>query len=154
MVVSDDYSPVRVAENDLGTHLYKFVHEEKSAFEHFLMYQHTSFALCGNYQHDTEKVWSESRPWCICNGHYGAVHERINGIAFLGRDENVVTALLQMYSQSPETLRNDAEVLPGHILDGYRTSCQCCHADETADLDHVRKNLVGRSMEDVNTCNR
>ena len=52
-----------------------------------------------------------------------------------------------MDSEPAETLRDNAQVLPGNVLDGNRTPGQCGHAYETAHLDHIRKNPVRCSMK-------
>ena len=50
VIMSDYYGAVRVAQNDLCSHVYQFVHKEEAAFKHLLMNQHAAFRLCGNYQ--------------------------------------------------------------------------------------------------------
>ena len=56
MVMPYHDSPMRVAKDDLSSHIDELVHEEKTALKHLLMYEHASTALCGCYKHDTEKV--------------------------------------------------------------------------------------------------
>ena len=109
--MSDDYGPVRIAEDNLGSHFYEPVHEEKTAFEHFLVYEDTAFALSGHHKHYTQQVRGQSGPRSIRNGHYGTVEEGFYDIAFLLGDENVVSPLFEVDPQSPETFRDDAEIV-------------------------------------------
>ena len=138
---------MRVAENDLGTHLYQAVNEEKPALEHLLVDEDTAPALgCHDQQH-TQEVRCESRPWGIRNSHYGTVHERVDYVALLLRNENVISPLLQIHSQSPEALRDYAEILVGDILYGDAAAVHCGHSDETSHLQHIRQNPVPCSAQ-------
>ena len=47
-VQSDNGSPVGITQDDLRTHIDKFVHEEEAAFEHLLVDEDGSFCLCCN----------------------------------------------------------------------------------------------------------
>jgi hypothetical protein len=49
---TDHGGPVRVAENNLGSHIDQLVYKKQPAFEHFLMDKDRSTGLCGHYQHD------------------------------------------------------------------------------------------------------
>ena len=143
----DHDSPVRVAENDLGTHLYQAVNEEKPALEHLLVDEDTAPALgCHDQQH-TQEVRSQTRPRSIRNRHYRAVHKRVYDITFLLGDENIIATLLQIDSDSSETFGNDAEILMGDILDGDAAAVHCGHSDETSHLQHIRQNPVPCSAQ-------
>ena len=111
MVVTYDDCAVRVAEDNLGSHINQFVREEKPAFEHLLMNQHATLALRCHHEHHRKKVRSETRPWGIGNGEDGTVEERLYFVTFLLGDEDVVTPLLKFYPETSETLGNDAEVV-------------------------------------------
>ena len=111
MVVSDHHGAVRVAENDLRSHVDELVHEEQPALEHLLMDEHTALALGGHHKHHAQKVRCKPRPRCIRKRHDGTVKERLDDIALLLRDKNIVPPLLQLYAKSAESLRNDAEIL-------------------------------------------
>ena len=52
--MTDDNGAVRVAEDNLRSHIYQLVHKEQTAFEHFLMNEYTTFCLGGNHQQHTE----------------------------------------------------------------------------------------------------
>lgn len=45
--MTDDNGAVRVAEDNLRSHIYQLVHKEQTAFEHFLMNEYTAFCLGG-----------------------------------------------------------------------------------------------------------
>ena len=115
-VVSDDDCTVRVAKYYLCPHIDEFVHEKESALEHFLVYQHTTFGLCGNNEHYTEQVGRKPRPRSVGYGHYGAVHKRLYSVAFLLGDEYGVATLLYVYAQTPEAIGNDTEFVVCHIF--------------------------------------
>ena len=73
MIVSDYYGTVRVAKDDLRTHVDQFVHKEQAALKHLLMDQYASFGLGGYHEHHTQQVGCQSRPGSVGNGHDGAV---------------------------------------------------------------------------------
>ena len=50
VVVAYHHSPVRVAQQNLRTHVYQMVHEEKPAFEHLLVYELKVVQARANYQ--------------------------------------------------------------------------------------------------------
>ena len=75
MVVSDYYGTVRVAKDDLSTHVDELVYKEQAAFEHLLVDQYASFGLGGHYEHHAQQVGCQSRPGGVGNGHDGAVDE-------------------------------------------------------------------------------
>ena len=67
-VVPYHHRPVRVAEDDLGAHVYQSVDEEQTAFKHLLVDEHTATCLGGHYQHNAQQIRRKARPWCISNG--------------------------------------------------------------------------------------
>ena len=111
------------------------------------MDEDASLALGGHHQHHGQKVWSESGPGGIGEGHDGAVQEGFYLVAVLLGDEDVVSALLQPDAQAAECVRDNAQVVPGYVLDGNGTAADGGHADERAHLDHVRENLVLRAVQ-------
>ena len=52
MVMPHDYRPMRVAKDNLRTHVNQFVHEEKAGFKHLLMYQYGALCLRRHHQKD------------------------------------------------------------------------------------------------------
>src|SRR5580704_1492261 len=50
----DDRSPMRIAQNNLSTHINQFIYEEQAAFKHFLMHQDATPCLSGNDQNNTQ----------------------------------------------------------------------------------------------------
>lgn len=60
MVVAYDDSPMRIAQYDLGSHIYEFVYEKQTAFKHLLMYEHTALALGSDHQKYAQQVGSET----------------------------------------------------------------------------------------------
>ena len=95
MVVAYDYGAVWVAKDNLRTHIYEFVHEEESAFEHFLVNQYAAFALGCNHEHNREQVRGEPWPGGVGYGQNGPVKKGFDFITVLGRNEDVVAALLE-----------------------------------------------------------
>ena len=55
-VVPHDNGAVGVAQDDLRTHLYELIDEEKAAFEHFLMEKHRAACLRGDDDEYAEQV--------------------------------------------------------------------------------------------------
>ena len=49
-VVPYHHCSVGVAEDNLCTHVYQFIHEEEAALEHLLVYQHRAARLRRHYQ--------------------------------------------------------------------------------------------------------
>ena len=145
--MSDYYGAVRVAEYNLGTHFNQAVNEEEPALEHFLVNQYAASALGGHDQKHAQEVRGQAGPRGVRYCHNRPVHERIYNVAFLLRDEDIVTALLQVHSYSPETLRDDAEILVGDVLYGDAAAVHCGHSDETSHFQHIRKNLVFGSFQ-------
>ena len=152
MVVAYDNGPVGVAENDLGAHINELVHEEEPALEHLLVNEHAALALGGDDEHHAQKVRGEARPRSVGKSHYGAVDEGFYLVAFLGGDIDVVPLLEQLHSQAAETLRDDAEVLPGDIFDGEFTLGDGRHSYEGADFNHIGKDPVAGSMQFLYSC--
>lgn len=64
VVMTDDNGAVRVAEDNLSSHIYQLVHKEQTAFEHFLMNEYTAFCPGGNHQQHTEQVCVSSGQVC------------------------------------------------------------------------------------------
>src|SRR5690606_5254378 len=54
LVKSNYRSPVGVTENNLCAHINQFIHKKQPAFKHFLMDQHVTLGLCGNYEYDAQ----------------------------------------------------------------------------------------------------
>ncbi len=142
MIMADDNGAVRIAEDDLGAHVYEAVNEEQPALEHLLVDEDAAFALGGYDQHHGQKVRGEAGPGGIGKGHDGTVQEGLNLVAFLLRDKDIVPSLLQVYAKAAEGVRDDAEVVVRYVLDGDAAAADGGHADEGAHLDHVRQDLV------------
>ena len=75
MVMSDDNSPVRVAQYYLCPHVYQPVNKEEPALEHLLVDKYAAFALRGHHEHDTQEIRGETGPRSIGYSHYGAVQK-------------------------------------------------------------------------------
>ena len=150
--MSYHHCPVRVAEYDLSTHIDELVHEEETAFKHLLMNQNTSLALGCSHKHHAEKVRRNTRPWGIGYIQDRSVKEGIDHITLLLRDEDVIATAFKVDSKSAESVRNHAQFIISHILDGYRTLTHCRKSDEGTDLDHVRKNSMLGSSELLHSC--
>ena len=107
VVMSDYYGAVRVAQNDLRSHVYQFVHEEEAAFKHLLMNQHAAFRLCGNYQQYAQQVRRQSGPGRIGYCHDRTVYEGFYLISILGRHINIIAPLFHFDTQTSETVGDD-----------------------------------------------
>ena len=110
MVVTDHDSPVRVAKDDLGSHVDQTVNEEQPALEHLLMDKHASPALGGDNENHAQKVWREARPRGVGDGHDRPVHEGLDNITLLLGNKDVIPSLLKLDAQPAETLRYDSEI--------------------------------------------
>ena len=94
--------PVRIAKNDLRSHVDQFVDKEETAFEHLLMDQHTADSLRRHNEEDTQSVRRQSRPGSIGNRHNRAVDKRLDLIRIVCRDMDIVTDLFDCNSQATE----------------------------------------------------
>ena len=153
MVVADDHRPVRVAEDNLRAHVDEAVHEEQAALEHLLVDEHAALALGGHHQHHGQEVRRKAGPGGIGQGHDGTVQERVNLIAVLLRDKDVIPLLLQLDAQAPESVRNDAQVIIGGVFDGKAALADGGHADEGAHLNHVGEDLVQGAVQGFHAVN-
>ena len=130
MVMSHDHSPVRVTENDLSAHVDELVDKEETALEHLLMDQDATSALGRHHEDDADEVRRKARPWSICHMQYRTIQEGIDHIALLLRNIDVVTATLQIHTETAESLRNHSQFVISHILDGKRTAVHGRQSDE------------------------
>ena len=142
---------MRVAQDNLGTHIYQLVDEEQTALEHLLMYQYRAASLSSHYDEHRKEVRCESRPRCICQSQNGAVDERVDDVVRLTWDEEVVALYFYLNAQSAECVWNDTKLTYGTILDAYAVAHHCCHTDERAYLNHVRQNTVFGTMQRLDT---
>ena len=147
VVVADDHGAVRVAENDLRAHIDQVVHEEQTAFKHLLVNQHGALRLGGDHEHHADQVGGQAGPGGVGDRHNGAVQIGVDAILLLGRDKDVVAPLLKMDAQPAETLRDDAQMIVGDILDGERAAGHRGHCDEGADFDHIGQDRVLRAVK-------
>lgn len=106
-----DDGTVRVAENNLCTHVDKAVYEEQTALEHFLMEQHRAASLCRHHDKYAEQVGCQSLPRCVGYRHDCTVDERVNYVMFLVWDIEIIPICLHFHTHSAECIRDDAEVL-------------------------------------------
>ena len=108
MVVTYHHGTMRVAKDNLRTHVDEFIHKEETALEHLLMEEDTTASLGSHYQQDGEKVWSQAWPRSIRESHDGAVDEGIDDIMLLFRNKEVVALYLDFHTQAAEGIRNDS----------------------------------------------
>ena len=71
-------------------HVDEFVDEEESAFKHFLVEEDASSGLCGHDEEHREQVGCQSWPWCVGDGHDGAVDEGVDLIGVMPWYDDVV----------------------------------------------------------------
>jgi hypothetical protein len=74
-VVTHDDGSMRVAENNLRTHVYQTVDEEQAALKHLLMKQHTATSLRSHDDKYAEQVRRQSGPWGVGQRHDGTIDE-------------------------------------------------------------------------------
>ena len=129
-VDADDGGAVRVAEDDLRTHIDELVDEEESRLEHLLMDKDDAACLGGSDEEDGQKVGREARPGCVGNGHDGAIDERVDLIMVVGGYIEVVAALFDGDAETTEGIGNDAEVGHGDVGDGEFGARHGSHTDE------------------------
>ena len=55
-VVSYDNGTMRIAKDDLGTHVNQLIDKEQTTLKHFLMEKNTSLCLSGNHKQNGEQV--------------------------------------------------------------------------------------------------
>ena len=115
------------------------------------MEKHTSASLGCHHEEHRQEVWRKSWPWCICQGHDGAINERVNHIVLLFRNEEVIALYLHLHTESAEGIRNDTQVLHRHILDTDAGSTHGSHTDEGTHLDHIRQDAMLGAMQLLHT---
>ena len=147
--MADDYGTVRVAENNLRSHINQLVYEEQAAFKHFLMNQHAAFGLCRHNEHDTQQVRSEPRPGGVGYRHDGAVDKRFYLVCFLCGNVNIIASLFELDAQTAEALGDDSQILVRNILNGDFTFRHGCHTDKAANLNHIGQYGVLCAMQSV-----
>ena len=145
--MSDYYSTVGVAENNLCTHVDESVYEEQTALKHLLMEEYRALCLRGHHDEHRQEVGRQSGPRCIGQRHDGAVDKRVDDIMCLTGHEQVVALHLHLHAQSAEGIGNDAQVLQRHVLDANAASTHGRHTDERAHLNHVGQQAVLRPTE-------
>ena len=62
VVMTHNHGSVRVAQDDLSSHVDELVNEEQTALKHFLVDEHCALGLCGYHKHDAQQVWRQSWP--------------------------------------------------------------------------------------------
>ena len=67
--MTDHYGTMRVAKNDLSSHIYQSVDEEQSALKHLLMEKHGTLGLRGHHNQDAQQVGGKPRPRRVTDGH-------------------------------------------------------------------------------------
>ena len=147
MVVTYHHGTVRVAKNDLRTHIDEFIHKEETTLEHLLMEEDATASLGSHYQQDREKVWSQTWPRSIRESHDGAVDKGIDDIMLLFWNEEIIALYLDFHTQAAEGIRNDSQILDRYVLDADTSTTHGSHSDEGTHLDHIRQNGMFGSMQ-------
>ena len=93
MVMSYHHSPMRVAKDNLRTHIDKFIRKEQTAFEHLLVNEHRALALRSHHEHNGQQVRCQARPRSVGDGHNGAIDERLYLVTILLRNEDIIATL-------------------------------------------------------------
>ena len=152
-VKTDNSGTVRVAEDNLGTHVNKLVNKKETALKHLLMDEHAAAGLCSHNKGYTDKVGSETRPWSIGNSHDGTIHKTLNLVVFLLGDKKVVTPLPHLYAQPAEHLGDKAKMLQAHIVNSNVALRHSGHADKGTHLNHIRQQTVMASPKTIHAMN-
>ena len=142
LVVTHNDGAVRIAEDDLRTHVDEFVHEEQARFEHLLVDEHRSLGLCAHHEEHAQQVGRESRPGRIGQRHERAVDEGVYLVVILPGHDDVVVLLQHLDAQAAESVGDDAELVVAHVADADAFAAHGGHADERTHLDHVGQDEV------------
>ena len=94
---SDDGSTVRIAEDDLSTHVDKLVDKEQAALKHLLMDEHTTSRLYSHDQDDTHEVRCKARPWRIIDREDRTINKRLDLIDILRRHHEIIILYIDRY---------------------------------------------------------
>ena len=111
MVMADDNCTVRVAEDNLCSHIYQLVHKKQAAFEHLLMNKYAAFSLSGDNEHHTQQVRRQSGPGSVGDGHDGTVDKRLYLIRFLCGHVDIISLLFELDAKAAETFGDNAQIL-------------------------------------------
>src|SRR4051812_9832694 len=104
------YSAVRIAKDNLGSHLYKLIYEEQAALKHLLVYEHRPLRLGGDHQHYAQQVGRKARPRMIVNGEYRSVNKGLYAVTILLWHVDVIAVYFKLNAQAPECFRYHAKV--------------------------------------------
>ena len=149
MVVAHDHGAVRVAEDNLRTHVDELVGEEEAALEHLLVEEHAALRLGGHHQQHRQQVGGEAGPGGVGYRHDGAVDKRLHLIVVVIGYPQIVVLLLHLHAQPAEGVGDDAQVAHRHIVDAYAVAHHGGHADERPHLDHVGQQGVLGAVQAV-----
>ena len=117
MVMANNNRTVRVAEDDLCTHINQFIDKEETRFEHLLVNEHGAFRLGSDHKEDGEQVRRETGPRSIRHSEDRAVKERLDLIMLLGRNNDIVTIYINTDTETTESIGDNTEVAITNILD-------------------------------------
>ena len=138
---------MRVAQNDLGTHVDELVDKEQAALKHLLVNQDAPPRLGRRHQDNGQQIRGEARPRRVGHSQQAAIDEGVDLVVVLGRDLQVLSPALHADAQTLEHVGDDAKLVVRAILDGDFTLCHRREADETPNLNHVGQAAVLRASQ-------
>ena len=102
MVVSHHHGSMRVAQDNLSSHVDELIDKEETALEHLLMEQYTASRLCCHDDEHRYEVGSKSRPRGVGKRHNGAIDKGLYGIMVLMRYYKVVALHFNPHAETAE----------------------------------------------------
>src|SRR5690606_3687397 len=107
--MSDNDSPVRIAQDDFGSHINEFIYEKQTTFKHFLMNQNASSSLSCYYQNNAQQIRSKPGPRSISNSQDRAVNVILNFVSvFVFWNINVITSFFESNSKFSKSIWDDS----------------------------------------------
>ena len=144
---------MRITEDYLCTHVNEFIHEEQTTLKHLLVEKYTTLCLCSNNEQHRDKVWCQSWPWSIANGHNRSINERVYHIVVLTWNQEVITIFDNLYTESTEGIKYQSQVRNRHVFNTNTITYHRCNTNERAYLNHIRQDSMVSSMQFLHTLN-
>ena len=141
------HHPVRIAEDDPGTHAYQRVGEEHAAVEHLLEEEHHAARLRGNGDGDRHHVGREGGPGAVID--LGDLVPKVVAdcqLLLCGHMEVAVGKPI-LHAEPAEDVADHPHIVGHHIFDGDGRSGHRRQPDEGADLEVVGADAVTARLE-------
>ena len=147
MIQADDRSTVWIAEDNLSTHINKFVYEEETTLEHLLVDKHRALSLRSNNQEDRQQIGCKTWPWSIGNGHNRTIDKALDAVVILLWNVDIIATLLETNTHTSELRWDDAQVVVRYIRNGKLRAVHCRHTDKATHLDHIWQHSMLRATQ-------